>query len=67
MASPIDLIPDLLPVIGLLDDAVLVYVVLRSVARSAGDDALTRHWRGSSDGLRVVERFLGLPPRPGPA
>jgi uncharacterized membrane protein YkvA (DUF1232 family) len=67
MASPIDLIPDLLPVIGLLDDAVLVYVVLRSVARSAGGQVLARHWRGTPDGLRVVERFLGLERPPDPS
>jgi uncharacterized membrane protein YkvA (DUF1232 family) len=60
MASPIDAIPDVVPVIGVLDDLILVYVVLRSVARSAGGESMARHWHGTPDGLRVVERFLGL-------
>jgi uncharacterized membrane protein YkvA (DUF1232 family) len=60
IASPLDLIPDVVPVVGVLDDLILLYVVVRSVARAGGRDAVARNWRGSPDGLRVVERFLGL-------
>jgi uncharacterized membrane protein YkvA (DUF1232 family) len=67
MASPIDVIPDVIPVVGMLDDLVLAYLVLRSVARSAGAEVLDRHWRGSPDGLRFLERLLRVdrdPERP---
>lgn len=57
---PIDLVPDVLPVIGYADDAVLVAVVLRSVVRAAGPEALDRHWPGSAEGLAVVRRLVGL-------
>jgi uncharacterized membrane protein YkvA (DUF1232 family) len=63
MASPIDLIPDVVPVVGVADDAVLVYVVVRSVVRACGRDVLERHWPGSSAGLRALESFLKLPDR----
>ncbi len=55
---PIDLVPDFLPVVGWADDVVVVVLVLRSVVRAAGPDALRRHWPGSPPGLAAVERLL---------
>lgn len=60
IASPIDLIPDVIPVVGFLDDIVLAYFVLRSVVRAAGDDVLHRNWHGSAEGLEAIERALRL-------
>jgi uncharacterized membrane protein YkvA (DUF1232 family) len=60
LASPLDLVPDVLPVVGYADDAVLVAWVLRSVVRRAGDAALVRHWPGTATGLSVVRRLAGL-------
>jgi uncharacterized membrane protein YkvA (DUF1232 family) len=59
LASPIDLIPDFLPVVGQIDDVALVLLVLRYVVRSAGPDVVTSCWRGSDDGLRLVLRLAG--------
>lgn len=61
LASPIDVIPDFVPVIGYADDALVVALVLRSVTRRAGPDALDRHWPGTPEGLRAVRRLAGLP------
>lgn len=61
LASPIDLIPDFVPVIGYADDAIVVALVLRSVTRRAGPDALDRHWPGTPDGLHLIKRLAGLP------
>lgn len=68
LAVPFDLVPDFLPVIGYADDAILVALVLRSVVRRAGPDALRRHWSGTPDGLAALWRLAGLdraaaPPR----
>lgn len=60
LASPIDVVPDFVPVLGYADDAIVVALVLRSVARHAGPDALRRHWPGTPDGLRLVERLAGI-------
>jgi len=60
LASPIDLVPDFVPVIGYADDAIVVAATLRSVVRRSGDDALVRHWPGTPDGLAVVRRLSGL-------
>ena len=40
LASPIDVVPDFIPVIGYADDAVVLALVLRSVARPAAPDSL---------------------------
>jgi uncharacterized membrane protein YkvA (DUF1232 family) len=60
LASPIDLIPDFIPVLGYADDAVIVALALRSVTRHAGPDAVQRHWPGTPDGLRVIQRLAGI-------
>ncbi len=59
LAFPIDLVPDLIPVLGYADDAIAILFVLRSVARSAGPEALERHWPGTPDGLAAVRRLVG--------
>lgn len=61
LASPIDLIPDFIPVIGYADDAILVLVVLRSAVRRAGIEALRRNWPGTADGFAALCRLFGLP------
>ena len=61
LASPIDLVPDFLPVIGVLDDAIVVALVLRWLVREAGADRVRRHWRGSPRGLELVLRVAYRP------
>jgi uncharacterized membrane protein YkvA (DUF1232 family) len=60
LLSPIDLVPDFLPVIGYADDVVVVAWALRSVVRRAGSAALERHWPGQPAGLAVVSRLAGV-------
>ncbi|GMA95374.1 hypothetical protein GCM10025881_21980 [Pseudolysinimonas kribbensis] len=57
---PIDLVPDFIPVVGYLDDAVIVALVLRFVTRTAGAAALDRHWPGTPEGLRALRLITGL-------
>ncbi|MGY1779107.1 YkvA family protein [Geodermatophilus sp. SYSU D01036] len=61
LALPLDLVPDVVPVIGYADDAVAVALVLRSVVRRAGADAVSRHWPGTDAGLAAVRRVARLP------
>ncbi len=57
---PIDLVPDVIPVVGYADDAVVVALALRSVVRAAGPEAIDRHWPGTPGGLVAVRRLAGL-------
>lgn len=55
--SPVDLIPEFLPVIGPLDDVVVVALVLRYAARSVPRDVLLEPWPGNLDPLtRLIGR-----------
>jgi len=60
LALPFDLIPDFIPLLGYVDDVIVVAIVLRSIVRTAGPDAVERHWRGSEDGLRVVRSLCSM-------
>ncbi|HXF57362.1 MAG TPA: DUF1232 domain-containing protein [Actinomycetota bacterium] len=59
-ASPIDLVPEFIPVAGPLDDALVAVLVLRRVLRTAGREALAEHWRGSPETLDRLIRLAGV-------
>jgi uncharacterized membrane protein YkvA (DUF1232 family) len=54
--SPIDLIPEFLPVIGPLDDVLVVALALRYAARRVPRAVLIEAWPGDP---RLLERLLG--------
>jgi uncharacterized membrane protein YkvA (DUF1232 family) len=62
VASPIDLSPEFLPVIGPLDDIIVVALALRYAARQVPREVLLGAWPGDP---RLLERLLG-PPREQP-
>jgi uncharacterized membrane protein YkvA (DUF1232 family) len=59
VVSPIDLLPEFLPVIGPLDDVVAVVLLLRFAARRVPREVLLEAWPSDP---RLLERLLG--PRP---
>jgi uncharacterized membrane protein YkvA (DUF1232 family) len=54
LASPIDLIPEFVPVLGPLDDALVAALVLRHVLRRSDRAVLVEHWRGRTGALDVL-------------
>jgi uncharacterized membrane protein YkvA (DUF1232 family) len=60
LLSPVDLVPDVVPVLGYADDIVVVALALRSVVRVAGAPAVQRAWPGGPAGLAVVSRLAGF-------
>jgi uncharacterized membrane protein YkvA (DUF1232 family) len=59
LVSPIDLVPDFIPVVGYADDVLLVAITLRSIIRHAGPEVIERHWPGTPDGLRIIKQLAG--------
>lgn len=60
LASPVDLVPDFIPLLGYTDDVVITALVLRLVVKSSGREALERNWQGSFTGLQLLEKLSGL-------
>lgn len=60
VVSPLDLIPDVIPGVGRLDDLYLVVRALRYLARTAGYDLLHELWPGSEDGFALVLVLAGI-------
>jgi uncharacterized membrane protein YkvA (DUF1232 family) len=59
LASPIDLLPEFLPVIGPLDDVVVVALALRYAARQVPRQVLLNAWPGDAG---LLQRLLGPAP-----
>jgi uncharacterized membrane protein YkvA (DUF1232 family) len=60
LASPIDVIPDFIPLIGYADDVIITSVVLRTVIKRAGSESVRDHWPGTPDELAVLSRLCRL-------
>ena len=58
--SPIDLIPEFIPVLGPLDDVLVAVVALRYVRRRIGVEGMRDRWQGSDDGFALLGRVAGF-------
>jgi uncharacterized membrane protein YkvA (DUF1232 family) len=63
VASPIDLIPEFIPVIGPLDDIIVVAIALRYAGRQIPREVIMTAWPGET---RLIQRLLG-PVKPEPS
>jgi uncharacterized membrane protein YkvA (DUF1232 family) len=57
--SPIDLIPEFIPVLGPLDDVVVAIAALRYVRRRVGIEDLRSRWSGTPEGFELLTRIIG--------
>lgn len=60
VVSPIDLVPDIVPIVGRLDDVAVVALALRRLFESAGHDLLRELWRGTDDGFIALTVLGGF-------
>ena len=57
LLSPIDLVPDFIPVAGFLDDVIVALWVLRRALRATGEDLIRELWPGSASSCDAVVRL----------
>ena len=58
--SPIDLIPEVIPVVGWADDVLLVMFAIDSLIERAGPELVDEHWDGPGDLLGLVREVVGV-------
>jgi uncharacterized membrane protein YkvA (DUF1232 family) len=60
LLSPVDLIPDFIPLVGFLDDVLLAAVVLDGVLNWVDRDLVLKYWPGSPQALDTLARTARL-------
>ena len=58
--SPIDLIPEVIPVIGWADDVLILMFAIDALIDRAGPEIVDQHWDGPGDLLSLVREVVGL-------
>lgn len=58
VVMPVDLLPDVLGILGWTDDLFLLGLALRHLVLGAGEQVIRSNWRGSGDALDRLESGL---------
>jgi uncharacterized membrane protein YkvA (DUF1232 family) len=57
--SPIDLVPDMIPVLGQLEDMALALLLIDGMVNGLDRNIIADHWRGSAATLRNISKVTG--------
>lgn len=60
VVSPIDLIPEVIPVIGWADDVLMIMFAIDSLIDRAGPELVDEHWDGPGDLLSLIREVVGI-------
>jgi uncharacterized membrane protein YkvA (DUF1232 family) len=60
VASPIDLVPDIIPVVGWADDILFLLMAIDGLISRSGKEIVEEHWDGPVDLLTLIEDVLSL-------
>ena len=54
VASPVDLVPDFVPVLGSIDDLLVLAFAIDYLLKVSPEELIEEHWEGTEDGLELV-------------
>ena len=60
VASPIDLVPEFIPVLGWADDVIFMLFAIDSLIERAGPEIVEEHWDGPGDVLGMIREVMGV-------
>ena len=60
---PLDLLPDMIPFVGQIDDAYLIALTLLRLINHADESILREHWKGGGDVVQLAEAITSIAPR----
>ncbi len=60
VASPVDVLPDVIPLLGASDDVMVAVFAVHHLIRTAGEEVVLEHWDGSPDLLEIVDSLIGF-------
>jgi uncharacterized membrane protein YkvA (DUF1232 family) len=61
--APLDLIPDMIPFVGQVDDIYLIALTLLRLINSTDERIVREHWRGGGDIIQLSDAVAQLAPR----
>jgi uncharacterized membrane protein YkvA (DUF1232 family) len=59
---PLDLLPDMLPFIGQVDDIYLISLTLLRLVNHADENIVRQHWRGGGDIVMLAQSIANIAP-----
>ncbi len=60
LASPIDVIPDFIPVLGQMDDLVAAVLVVRDILQTTPQEVVLELWSGQGDVIKTIGAVLDV-------
>jgi uncharacterized membrane protein YkvA (DUF1232 family) len=63
VVSPLDIVPDSIPLVGPLDDLFLLTLVLLRLLNRSGDEKIRQHWSGPEDIVAFLDTVTDLATR----